>query len=65
MPALVPVILQLVTAGLTVAPSIIAAGQKEYDLLKSGDVPTDAEIAEINAALEQANDALQNAQPAP
>jgi phosphopantothenate synthetase len=65
MPALLPVILQLVSAGITLAPGIIAAGRTEYDLLTSGTVPTAAEKAAIDEALEAANQALQSAQPAP
>lgn len=64
--ALIPIILQLVAAGLEVAPSIIAAGKTELDLLRSGaPPPTAAQMAEIDAALEAANEALQQAQPAP
>lgn len=64
--ALIPIILQLVSAGLAVAPSIIAAGKTELDLLRAGaPPPTPEQIAEIDAALEAANSALQSAQPAP
>lgn len=64
--ALLPIILQLVSAGLTVAPQVIAAAKTELDLLRAGaPPPTDAQKAEIDAALELANDTLQAAQPAP
>lgn len=64
--ALLPIILELVQAGLAIAPQIIAAGKTELDLLEAGAAPpTQAQIDEIDAALERANDALQNAQPAP
>lgn len=66
MPALIPIILQLVSAGIAIAPQIIAAGKTELDLLRSGaPPPTDAQKAEIDAALDAANTALQAAQPAP
>lgn len=64
--ALLPVIIQLVQAGLALAPDIIAAGKLELDLLSPGAAPpSDDEKASIMAALEKANDALQAAQPAP
>ena len=63
--ALVPVILQLVEAGVTIAPQLISAGKTEVDLFNSGAAPTAAQRAQIDAALEAANTALQNAQPAP
>lgn len=63
--ALIPVILQLIQAGLTIAPELISAGQTEVDLVNSGAAPTADQKAQIDAALEQANTALQAAQPAP
>lgn len=64
--ALLPVIIQLVQAGLAIAPDIISAGKIELDLLRPGaPEPTAAQKADIMAALEKANDALQAAQPAP
>lgn len=62
---LVPLILQILEAGLTVAPQIIAAGKTEVDLINAGAAPTDEQKAAIDAALEDANNALQAAQPAP
>lgn len=62
---LLPIIIQLVQAGITLVPQLIAAGKMELDLLGSNSPPSDAQKAEIDAALELANDALQNAQPAP
>jgi hypothetical protein len=65
---LLPVILQLVEAGVTVAPQLIAAGKTEIDLFNSKAAPTQAQKDQIDAALEAAleaaNTALQNAQPA-
>lgn len=64
--ALLPVIIQLVQAGLAIAPDIIAAGKTELDLLSPGAAPPTAEQkAAIMAALDRANAALQAAQPAP
>jgi hypothetical protein len=64
--ALLPVILQLVQAGITIAPSIIAAGKIELDLLRhDAPPPTASQKTDIDTALDQANAALQNAQPAP
>lgn len=62
--ALAPLILQLVQLGLQVAPELISAAQQELAIFNSGAVPNPAEQAAIDAALEQANTALQNAQPA-
>jgi hypothetical protein len=63
--ALIPVILQLVEAGIAVAPQLIAAGKTEIALVNSGSTPTKAQEDQIDAALEAANAALQAAQPAP
>ena len=62
--ALLPVILQLVAAGIAVAPSILAAAKIELDLI-GGALLTAEEKDQIDEALEAANDALQRAQPAP
>ena len=62
---LIPVLIQLIQSGVAVAPQIIAAAQTEIDLFNSGSAPTQAQKDQIDAALEMANDALQNAQPAP
>jgi hypothetical protein len=64
--ALIQMIMQLVAAGIAIAPSIIEAAKTELDLLKAGaPPPTVAQMTQIDQALEDANDALQNAQPAP
>lgn len=62
---LLPLIIQLVQAGITLVPQLIAAAKTELDLLGSNSAPSDTQKAQIDAALELANDALQNAQPAP
>lgn len=62
--ALSPLIIQLIQAGITLAPELIAAWQKEVDLANAGQTPTDAERAQIDAGLDTANAALQAAQPA-
>jgi hypothetical protein len=66
MPILLPIIIQLLQAGIVLIPSIVAAGKTELDLLGSGAAPaTDAQKKQIMDALDEANDALQQAQPAP
>lgn len=63
---LLPIIIQLVQAGIAVAPSIIAAGKTELDMLRPGAAPlTAAQQDQIDEALDVANAALQAAQPAP
>lgn len=62
---LLPIIVQLIQAGIVLVPQLIAAAKTELDLLGSGSAPTAEQKAQIDAALELANDALQNAQPAP
>lgn len=62
---LLPIIIQLIQAGVTLAPGLIAAAKMELDLLGSKSAPSDEQKAQIDAALELANNALQNAQPAP
>jgi hypothetical protein len=62
---LVPVLLELLQAGITVVPEIITAAQTEVSLFNSGTAPTAAQQATIDAALATANSALQAAQPAP
>ena len=61
--ALTPVIIQLIEAGLTIAPQIMAAWKTEVALFTAGTPPTDAQKAEIDAALDAADAALQAAQP--
>jgi hypothetical protein len=64
--ALLAAIPQLILAGLEVAPQIIAAGHIALDALHTGAPPlTEAQRAEIDAAMEAAHRALQEAQPAP
>ena len=56
---LTPLVLQLVAAGIQLLPEIIAAAQTEVQLLNAYTAPTQAQQAEIDTALKQANDALQ------
>jgi hypothetical protein len=60
---LTPLVLQLMQLGVQVLPEIIAAAQQEIALLNSGSPPTAAQQAAIDTALDQANSALQAAQP--
>lgn len=60
----IPVLLQILEAGLTVAPGLIAAAQTEAALVTSVSPPTPEQRAAIDAALDEANAALQAAQPA-
>jgi len=62
---LVPVLLELLQAGITVVPELITAAQTEVSLFNSGTAPTAEQQATIDAALATANSALQAAQPAP
>jgi len=59
--SLTPLVLQLLAAGIQVLPEIIAAAQTEVQLLNAGSAPTPAQLAAIDAALRQANAALQAA----
>lgn len=61
---LLPLIIQAVQIGAPLAQSIFDAGKKELDLL-SGAQLTQKERDEIDQALEDANNALQNSQQAP
>jgi hypothetical protein len=61
---LIPVVLQLLEAGITIIPQIVTAAQTEFSLFSSGTAPTAAQQAAIDAALDKANAALQAAQPA-
>ncbi|HEY3848365.1 MAG TPA: hypothetical protein VGL95_14760 [Acetobacteraceae bacterium] len=63
MPALtlIPVVLDLLEAGVTIVPEIVTAAQTEYALFSSSTPPTAAQQATIDAALETANNALQAA----
>lgn len=58
---LTPIVLQLLTAGVTLLPEILAAAQTEVALFNAKAVPSAAEQAAIDAALAQANAALQAA----
>lgn len=59
-----PLVLQLIGLGITYTPQLIAAAQAEIRLCNAGAVPTAAERAAIDAALEVAHAALQAAVPA-
>lgn len=58
---LTPLVLQLVAAGVTLLPEIVAAAQSEIALFNSKSAPSAAEQAAIDAALDKANAALQAA----
>jgi hypothetical protein len=58
---LVPIVLQLLEAGITVVPEIISAAQAEVALFNSGSAPTAAQQAQIDAAEAAASAALQAA----
>ena len=60
---LTPLVLQLISLGISVAPELISAAQTEIGLINSGSAPTPAEQAQIDAALDAAHAALQAAQP--
>lgn len=63
---LLPIIVQLVQLGISIAPDIIAAGHTELSLLDPDSLPpSDMQKAEIMAALDRANAVLQASQPAP
>jgi hypothetical protein len=61
--SLTPLLLQLLELGIQVAPSVIAAAQQEVALFNSSTMPDAAQQTQINAALDEANAALQAAQP--
>ena len=61
---LIPVVLEMLEAGVTIVPEIISAAKTEYALFSSSTPPTAAQQATIDAALEVANNALQAAQQA-
>jgi len=60
---LIPAILTLIEQGIPVVQSLIDAARIEISLFESGAAPTAAQQATIDAALDQANAALQAAQP--
>lgn len=61
---LTPLVLQLIGIGTQVVPEIVAAAQTEVALFNAKTAPTAAQQAQIDAALDAANAALQAAQPA-
>ncbi len=58
---LTPLVLQLIGLGQQVIPEIIAAAQAEVSLFNGGGTPSAAQQAQIDAALDKANAALQAA----
>ena len=58
---LIPVLLKMLEVGITVVPEIISAAQTEAALFNSTSAPTPAQLAQIDAALDTANAALQAA----
>ena len=61
---LTPLVLQLISLGVSVAPELISAAEAEISLVTGTSPPSAAQQAQIDAALTAANTALQNAQPA-
>lgn len=61
---LTPQVLQLVLAGIQVAPEVIALAQQEIAAANGGTALTDDQKAAIDAALAQSHADLQAAQPA-
>lgn len=55
-----PLVLQIVSLGLTYTPQLIEAAIAEIDLLNSGSTPTAEQLAVIAKGLEEAHAALQN-----
>jgi hypothetical protein len=62
--ALTPLVLQLISLGVSVAPELISAAQTEISLVTGTSAPTAEQQAQIDSALAAANSALQAAQPA-
>lgn len=62
---LTPIVLQLISLGLTVIPELVQAAITEVNLLNSATPPTADQQAAIDTALDTANAALQNAVQAP
>lgn len=58
---LVPIVLNLLEAGISIVPEIIAAAQTEVALFNSATPPTAAQQAQIDAAEATASAALQAA----
>lgn len=56
-------LIELNAVGVTAAPEIIAAAQLAISLIESGQPPSAQQQAQIDAALDAAHAALQNAQP--
>lgn len=59
----IPALIQLVEAGVTVVPELIAAAKTELGLITSTSAPTPDQQAAIDAAADAAEAALQAAQP--
>ena len=60
---LTPLIFQLLSMGVSVLPELISAAETEISLVTGTSPPDAAQQAQIDAALAQANAALQAAQP--
>jgi hypothetical protein len=58
-------LVEINAVGLTAAPQIVAASQLAISLIESGKPPSPQEQAQIDAALDAAHTALQNARPRP
>lgn len=58
-PAIYALIIQLIELGVKITPQIIAAAQTEIRLIRSGQAPSAAQQAQIDAALDAAHAALQ------
>jgi hypothetical protein len=56
---LIPLILQLLQAGVTIVPELIQAAITEFEIFSSATAPTAAQQATLDAALETANAAVQ------
>jgi hypothetical protein len=62
--ALTPLVLQLISLGISVVPELISAAQTEISLVTGTNPPSAEQQSQIDAALAQANAALQAAGPA-
>jgi hypothetical protein len=56
-------LVEINAVGLTAAPQIVSAAQLAISLIESGEPPSPQEQAQIDAALDAAHSALQNARP--
>ena len=59
--SLTPLVLQMISLGLSIAPELISAAQTEISLITGKTAPSATQQAQIDAALEVVNTALQNA----